>query len=111
MTEENNTDVAAQLKRIADHLGFLEKKLDTLLEQSQNRKPFNQGFGGDRPNRGYRPNRGPGYPSRHAGQSGYASSNRYQGNRGPRPEPNGNRTEHSPSGHYQKKYVPHRGTR
>ena len=104
MTEENNTDVAAQLKRIADHLGFLEKKLDTLLEQSQNRKPFNQGFGGDRPNRGYRPNRGPGYPSRHAGQSGYASSNRYQGNRG-------NRTEHSPSGHYQKKYSPHRENR
>ena len=114
MSELSNTDVSAQLKKIEDHLGFLEKKLDTLLEQSQNRsKPFNAGFGGDRPNRGYRPNRGPGnYPPRPAGQSSYGgASNRYQGNRGPRPEQNGNRSEHSSSGHYQKKYTPHRGSR
>ncbi len=107
MNEIDNTDVAAQLKRIADHLGFLEKKLDTLLEQSQNRRPFNTGFGGDRPNRGYRPNR-PGYPSRH---SSHDPAGRYQGHRGPRTEHNGNRSEHGPSGNYQKKYVPHRGNR
>lgn len=116
MEEQNSTDVStmsAQLKRIEDHLRFLEKKLDTLLEQSQsqNRRPYNPGFGGgDRPNRGYRPNRGPGgYPPRHSGHS--SGPNRYQGNRGPRPEQNGNRAEHASQGSYQKKYTPHRGSR
>lgn len=30
-------DLAGQIKKIADHLVFLEKKLDTLLEEVQNR--------------------------------------------------------------------------
>ena len=38
-------DVSAQLKKIADHLVFLEKKIDTLLEKSQDRKPYaSQGY-------------------------------------------------------------------
>ena len=40
--EEGNAselDVQTQLKKIADHLAFLEKKLDMLLSQSRNRGP------------------------------------------------------------------------
>ena len=51
--EGNNTssndgpqDVSSQLKRIMDQLGFLEKKIDTLLEQSQNRGNGRPSFGG-----------------------------------------------------------------
>lgn len=38
MTEhQTQNDLAGQIKKIADHLVFLEKKLDTLLEEVQNR--------------------------------------------------------------------------
>jgi hypothetical protein len=38
VSEQNQTnDLAGQIKKIADHLVFLEKKLDTLLEEVQNR--------------------------------------------------------------------------
>ena len=43
-------DMGTQIKKIMDHLVFLEKKLDTLLEQSRSggapRKPFNRYEGG-----------------------------------------------------------------
>ncbi len=48
--------VNEQLKRISDQLGFLEKKIDSLIEQRSGggggsfRRPG--GFGGGRPNRG-----------------------------------------------------------
>lgn len=102
MTEENHIDLSAQLKRIADHLGFLEKKLDTLLEQSQNRRPFNSGtgFSGGYQNRGYRPNRGNAYSSRHAGQQGpsgryQGQGNRYASHQAPRPS----HSAHRPTRH------------
>ena len=47
-------DTNQQLKKIADHLVFLEKKIDTLIEQSKNRPSFNRGFG-NRPGQFQRP--------------------------------------------------------
>ncbi len=51
-------DLAAQLERIADHLVFLEKKLDQLLAESKQPRPFQGGFGPrrdySRPREGYR---------------------------------------------------------
>lgn len=51
-------DVASQLTKIIEHLGFLEKKIDSLLEQSRSRPPMGGGrsFGGHSggPNRGFR---------------------------------------------------------
>ena len=49
-------DLSAQIKKIADHLVFLEKKLDTLLEQRQERRPFPPKFGGNREFSGQRGN-------------------------------------------------------
>lgn len=52
MATDNDEDlsVSGQLKKIIEHLGFLEKKLDSLLEQSGQRRMGqgrfgNQGFG------------------------------------------------------------------
>ncbi len=51
-------DVASQLAKIIEHMGFLEKKIDSLLEQSRSRPPMGGGrsFGGHSggPNRGFR---------------------------------------------------------
>jgi hypothetical protein len=50
-------DVASQLTKIIEHLSFLEKKLDTLLESSRGRQPMGgRSFGGHSggPNRGFR---------------------------------------------------------
>ena len=68
VTELNSgTDVSAQLKKIVDHLVFLEKKIDTLLAQSQGQPPFkSQGFGP----RGYAQNR-----YRHETRSPYGQRN------------------------------------
>ena len=84
MNESNSEPgLSAQVKKIADHLVFLEKKLDTILEQTKGRSSFNPRSGNrdfSRPGH-YRPMDRPGYPPRHP---------------------------HS-SGGFQKKYVPHRG--
>ena len=78
-------DVSEQLKKIAEQLVFLEKKLDTLLEQSRNRKPFTPGFGGGNP-------RNSGGNFRHNNSGGNFAPrrnshgpNRYESNRGPAP--------------------------
>ena len=36
----DDSQIPLQLKKIMDHLGFLEKKIDTLLEQSKQRQGF-----------------------------------------------------------------------
>jgi len=104
----DESQLPLQLKKIIDHLGFLEKKIDTLLEQSRHRPgsrpPFgNRNFPGSRGN--YRPNQREGFGPR---QSGDNQSNRYEGNRheGHRPARHGGH----PGRHFQKKHVPHQGT-
>ncbi|GEM_PF-2288146 len=47
-------DAPSQLKKIMEHLTFLEKKLDTLLEQSQNRSRFGGGSHFSRPRGNFR---------------------------------------------------------
>ncbi len=56
----NPPDLPAQLDKIADHLVFLEKKIDTLLEQTKEKKSFNGGFG-NRPYRNPNSEQRPGY--------------------------------------------------
>ncbi|OIO38847.1 MAG: hypothetical protein COT00_03320 [Candidatus Omnitrophica bacterium CG07_land_8_20_14_0_80_50_8] len=48
-TSFDDSQLPLQLKKIIDHLGFLEKKIDTLLEQSRPRQGFRPPFG----NRGF----------------------------------------------------------
>jgi len=100
----DDSQLPLQLKKIMDHLGFLEKKIDTLLEQSRQRQggsrpPFgNRPFSGSRGN--YRPNNREGFGPRQAGD--------HQGNRheGHRPA----RSSHYSGRPFQKKHSPHQGT-
>ena len=48
MSELTLTELSSQIKKISDHLVFLEKKLDVLLEQTKERKSFPPKFGGNR---------------------------------------------------------------
>lgn len=90
------TDVAAMLKKIQQQLAFLEKKIDTLLSQSSQGKPFEQkSF--SRPFRGDRPSRPPfrdGRPSRpFRDDRGPRHSDRPRGfGGGPRSDDSGNRS-------------------
>ncbi len=122
MTElKTEQDLSAKIQKIADHMVFLEKKIDTLLERShsQERKPFtgNSFRPGGGPSRGhFTPGRREGYgraaprrytPSGQAhGQHGTRTSH-YEGSGGP-----SNSGQHSArpprSGGYQKKYPSHR---
>lgn len=101
----DDSQVHVQLKKIMDHLGFLEKKLDTLLDQSRGRDNSRPGFGNRNfsSNRSgsYRPNNREGFGHRSSGSSDNRG-NRYEGNRPPR------HNNHSGSGRppYQKKYTP-----
>lgn len=53
--EETGFDIAVEIKKIQTHLGFLEKKLDMLVAQAQER---GGGGGGNRPQgRDFRPRR------------------------------------------------------
>ncbi len=77
---ENETDVVALLQRMQQQLTFLEKKLDTLLQQAQQAqaqpKPFN------RPERTFsKPFRPYGRPHRPSG--GHGPSTYGQGQGGP----------------------------
>lgn len=64
---EEDLSVSGQLKKIIEHLAFLEKKLDTLLEQSGQRRSSPPRFG----NRGFgRPSRD--YRSGHSGPMGHS---------------------------------------
>ena len=104
----DDSQLPLQLKKIMDHLGFLEKKIDTLLEQSRQRQgsrpPFgNRNFSGSREN--YRPNNREGFGPRHGGNP---QGNRYEGNRheGHRPA----RPNHYSGKPFQKRHTPHSGT-
>ena len=70
---EQQTEVMAVLQKMQQQLVYLEKKLDTLLQQSQQRPSFNREMNSQRPfrpfNRPNRPNQGHGHPSH--GTSGY----------------------------------------
>lgn len=78
----DSSDIHSQIRKIADHLVFLEKKIDTLLEQSRGRKPFsnNGGF-----NRGFQNRNGGGHRNHnnHGHSNGGGRDNRGSGdNRG-----------------------------
>lgn len=105
----DDSQIPVQLKKIIDHLGFLEKKLDTLLEQSRHqgggsRPAFgNRNFSGGRGGH-YRPNNREGFGPRRPGSSDNRGNddrgNRYEGNRPMRQGGHSGRPFH-------KKYVPH----
>ena len=64
-TDTEEMDMPAQLKKISEHLVFLEKKLDTIIADMKTQKPQSQGFGNRpsfqrRPGQ-YRPEGRPGY--------------------------------------------------
>ena len=61
---EQQTEVMALLQRMQQQLTYLEKKLDTLIQQSQ-QKPFNR----DNPQRPFRPFGRPNRPDQGPGQS------------------------------------------
>ena len=90
----DDSQLPLQLKRIMDHLGFLEKKIDMLLDQSKQRQGFRPPFG----NRNFSGSRGNYSPQ----------GNRYGGHRpeGHRPA----RPSHYSGRPFQKKHTPHQGT-
>lgn len=90
----DDSQIPVQLKKIMDHLGFLEKKLDTLLEQSRNSGNSRPGFG----NRNFSGHRGGNY--RPNNREEFSRGNRYEGNRPARPGSHSGRP-------FQKKYAPH----
>jgi hypothetical protein len=98
----DDSQLPLQLKKIIDQLGFLEKKIDTLLDQSRNRQgsrpPFGSGnFSGPRgPFRGNRE----GFGSPRSG--GGFQSRRPEGHRPARPG-------HFSGRPFQKKHTPHQG--
>jgi hypothetical protein len=72
--DRNGTDLFGMVKKIQQHLVFLERKIDALIQQtpsgprreghfSKNRPPFNPAHrhGGGKPGRGFRPD-SPGHP-------------------------------------------------
>lgn len=105
-SEDSNTDIEAQLKRIMEHLGFLEKKIDQLLEESKNRKSTAPSFRGgefsqNRPyHQGHRPpyqkhfGHGGGHDRHSGGSGGYGMHRRphHGGGHG--------RPHHGPSRHH-----------
>lgn|GEM_PF-4921913 len=87
-------DVESQLKRITEHLQFLEKKIDQLLENSKNQhRPFNTGPKPYRQPLHYAPRQGQGYDYR--GGSGSYDNRRGQGG-------------HQHGGGFHKKFSSHR---
>jgi hypothetical protein len=94
-----DNSVSGQLKKISEHLVFLEKKVDMLLSQTRQQRPYSSsGYNSQgnysRPRSAYghgQPHRSGGY-GRHQGQNrGHAGHSGHSG--------------HSPSGHFQKKFV------
>ena len=86
---EQETDVMAILQRMQQQLTYLEKKLDTLIQNSQ-RKPFNPERNFSRPFRPFNRPNGPSHgPSHghggHGGHSGHGPS--HGGNFAPKKKP------------------------
>ena len=98
----DDSQVPVQLKKIMDHLGFLEKKIDMLLDQSRHRGDSRPGFGNRNFSGGrggnYRPSNREGFSQRHSGSSDNRG-NRYESHRPARPG-------HHAGKPFQKKYAP-----
>lgn len=93
-SESGDMSVQGQLKKIADHLVFLEKKIDSIIEQSRNqqpRRPFGQRFGNSSGN--YRPG-----PSAYNPRGG---GNRYGNSQGSYNNSRPNHSHSRPSGGHQ----------
>ncbi len=75
-----DSDIAAQLQKIQAHLGFLEKKIDSLIELSQKRPSGGSGFGDSRPS--FR-------PREFGGGGGFRSGGPRRDDRGHRGRPEG----------------------
>ena len=103
---KGSEDVSEQLKKISDHLGFLEKKIDTLIEQSQNRRPggFSRPSGGGHFGNNRRPQRSGGFSQNreHSGPNREFSG----GNRDPRDHYRSRGQNNRPRGYGQQR--PHR---
>jgi hypothetical protein len=106
-SQGENLDAASQLKKIADHLVFLERKLDTILDQIGGRRNFNprhqgggsySGSGQRDPRDHYRQGRRPYGQQRHRPGGGHNSGNRYRPSYGQRP---GQSQSHQPSDKYE----------
>ncbi len=69
-------NLSDQVRKISDHLVFLEKKLDTILDKLQNRGGFSRPSFGGGSSGGFRREGGSGRP-------GQGSSNRYGGSQRP----------------------------
>ena len=93
---ESSVDIAAQLKKIQEHLGFLEKKLDMLLANSKNSKPrhFDRDF--SKPRQHFRSNDSFSRNSQHS----------HGGNRGPQHNRHENRHENRQGGDWKGNYQP-----
>ena len=82
---EQPADVTAILQRIQQQLTYLEKKLDTLLQQSQQKPSFNRERNFSRPFRPFnRPNRPGQGPSGQGESRGHGQSH---GNFAPKKKP------------------------
>ena len=90
---ERETEMMELLQRMQQQLTFLEKKVDTLLQQTQQKppsfnrernfsRPFRPPFG--RPNRpdGHGPSRGPGRPDRAPREGNFAPKKKFFGGQG-----------------------------
>ncbi len=101
---QHDGELAMQLKKISEHLVFLEKKIDQLLDARREQRPsFGSKPFGQKPYGG--PNRyGSGRPQgSHQGRTRTAF---YEG--GGRPSGAPPRRQ---GGHFQKKFTPHHGQR
>ena len=91
---EQEADVMTVLQKMQQQLVYLEKKLDTLLQQTQ-QKPFNRDMNSsrpfrpsfrrpDRPGQGYGQSHGPnrGHGQRHGHEQGQGQSQNQQGEHG-----------------------------
>jgi len=96
---ENETEMMELLQRMQQQLVFLEKKVDTLLQQTQQRppsfnrernfsRPFRPPFGrpnrpdGHGPSHGHGPSRGPGRPDRGPREGNFAPKKKFFGGHG-----------------------------
>ena len=120
MTElKTEQDLSAKIQKIADHMVFLEKKIDTLLERSVQReaRPFSgNSFRSGPPRGNFSQGRREGYPS-NTGPRRYSPSGQAHGQHGTRtshyegtggPSHSGNHAPRPHRGGFQKKYPSHR---
>jgi hypothetical protein len=101
VADQSESDVVSLLKRMQQHLLFLEKKIDLLISQSQERprrenapsdrpfrkRPFSKPFRSfDHPQRQGKGERGPSSRERDSAQGPYYERRPHDKNRGPNPK-------------------------